>query len=51
MMLCLAESLIKSDGNELNDQMRRYIAWYKEGIHYSQWEFAAWISCRKVIKK
>lgn len=31
MALCLAESLIKSDGFDPADQMRRYCRWYREG--------------------
>ena len=31
MALCLAESLIKSNGFDLKDQMERYCKWYREG--------------------
>lgn len=32
MALCLAESLIESGGFDANDQMKRYVAWWREGI-------------------
>ncbi len=31
MALCLAESLIECAGFDANDQMRRYLRWYREG--------------------
>ena len=31
MALCLAESLLKSDGFDAADQMRRYLRWYRGG--------------------
>src|SRR6187402_3613297 len=31
MSLCLAESLIESNGFDAGDQMRRYCRWYREG--------------------
>ena len=31
MALCLAESLLESDGHNPDDQMKRYVRWYLEG--------------------
>ncbi|GAL03819.1 ADP-ribosylglycohydrolase family protein [Photobacterium aphoticum] len=31
MMLCLADSLIEKGGMDLNDQMQRYVRWYRHG--------------------
>lgn len=31
MALCLAESLVECDGFDADDQMRRYLRWYREG--------------------
>jgi ADP-ribosylglycohydrolase len=31
MALCLAESLVECDGFDAEDQMRRYVRWYREG--------------------
>lgn len=31
MALCLADSLLESDGMDLVDQIERYVAWWKEG--------------------
>ncbi len=31
MMLCLAESLIEKKGFDPQDQLLRYLEWYKEG--------------------
>ncbi|GAH50197.1 unnamed protein product, partial [marine sediment metagenome] len=31
MALCLAESLVERNGFDPNDQMRRYLSWYREG--------------------
>ncbi|WP_261796027.1 ADP-ribosylglycohydrolase family protein [Numidum massiliense] len=31
MALCLAESLLESDGFDANDQMQRYLKWFREG--------------------
>lgn len=35
MMLCLADSLIEMDGIDLDDQIQRYIDWYKHGKNSS----------------
>ena len=31
MALCLAESLVKTGGFDLADQLRRYVSWWREG--------------------
>ena len=35
MAICLAESLIESNGFDARDQMQRYYRWWKEGRHSS----------------
>ena len=35
MALCLAESLLVSDGFDPVDQLRRYVRWYRDGHHSS----------------
>lgn len=32
MALCLAESLVESGGFDANDQMKRYVGWWRQGI-------------------
>lgn len=39
MALCLAESLVESEGFDPVDQMRRYVRWYREGYLSSTGEF------------
>ncbi len=36
MALCLAESLLASDGMDLKDQMERYLRWYRQGVWSSK---------------
>lgn len=36
MALCLAESLIARRGHDPHDQMRRYLAWYRDGVWSSK---------------
>src|SRR5881394_4086102 len=31
MALCLAESILDTSGNDLADQLRRYVAWWRRG--------------------
>ncbi|MFN7938910.1 MAG: ADP-ribosylglycohydrolase family protein [Bryobacteraceae bacterium] len=35
MALCLAESLLACRGNDPLDQMKRYVAWYRQGVNSS----------------
>ncbi|MBS1830942.1 MAG: ADP-ribosylglycohydrolase family protein [Acidobacteria bacterium] len=35
MALCLAESLLAQRGNDPLDQMKRYVAWYRQGVNSS----------------
>ena len=36
MALCLAESLLASDGMNLKDQLERYLRWYRQGVWSSK---------------
>jgi ADP-ribosyl-[dinitrogen reductase] hydrolase len=52
MALCLAESIIESKGFDADDQMERYIRWYKEGYLSSTGEcFDIGIATREALSQ
>ncbi len=52
MALCLAESIVDSDGHDAEDQLRWYLKWYKENVFTSNDRFIdAGINTRKVIER
>lgn len=52
MALCLAESLIECNGFDADDQMKRYLRWYKEGYLSSTGEcFDIGIATREALNQ
>jgi ADP-ribosyl-[dinitrogen reductase] hydrolase len=52
MALCLAESLLKCDGFDAADQMRRYVRWYRRGYLSSTGKcFDIGTTCRAALEQ